>query len=54
MEALILFLAANPELVTAAVGLLSTAYIALSKRFGGESFHLVRELARVIAKPEKK
>ncbi len=53
MEILIAFLLANPELVSAIVGLLSTAYIALSKRFGGESFHLMKELARVIAKPEK-
>ena len=53
MEALVIFLAANPELVAAVIGLLSTAYVALSKRFGGEKFHLVRQLARVLAKPEK-
>ncbi len=53
MEILVAFLVSNPEIVTALVGLISTVYVTLSKRFGGEQFHLIRQLARVIAKPEK-
>ena len=49
MEILVAFLVSNPEIVTALVGLISTVYVTLSKRFGGERFHLMKQLGRAIA-----
>ena len=44
------FLVANPDLVASAVGLVISTYVSLSKRWGGERFHLMKQLGRVIAK----
>ncbi len=49
MQLLIAFLLANPETVTAVVTALGSLFVALSKRFGGEKFHLMKQLARVVA-----
>ncbi len=49
MEILIAFLLANPELVSAAVTAIASLVVALSKRFGGERFHLMKQLGRAIA-----